>query len=402
MIYRFEDYQLDTDAFELRCGGRTCHVEPQVFDVLVCLVENAHRIVPKQELLDRVWPEGFISDAALSSRITSARKSIGDSGKDQRLIRTIHGRGFRFVGRVETEAKSPLAAAPVTPAPDSTGQAVRFCHSRDGTRLAYASIGSGPPFVKAPNWITHLDMDLASPVWGHLFREIASCYTLIRHDTRGSGMSDWDPPEISFERMVEDLEAVVDELALERFPMIGISQGGAIAIEYALRHPEKVSHLVLHGAYAHGWRLREPDLRARNEVQLEMARLGWGDHQSSFSLSFAANFVPGVEMDKLHWLTDLQRRSATPANAVRILDAIGEIDVLERCARIDIPTLVLHPEGDQQVPYSEGLQLASAIPGARFVRLDSANHLILEDEPAWEAWRQAFWEFMSAGPGSND
>ncbi len=388
MDYRFAGFELDTDAFELRHDGHPVHVEPQVFELLAYLVENAHRVVPKEELVARIWPEGFISDTALTTRLASARRAIGDSGSAQRFIRTVHGRGIRFVGDVESRApaRSPEAA--------QLEQVVRFCHSADGTHIAFATLGSGQPLVKAPNWITHLGLDLESPVWGHWIREIASRRQLIRHDTRGSGMSDWNPVELTFERMVEDLEAVVDTLGLSGFPLIGLSQGGPIAIEYALRHPEKVSRLILHGAYGRGWRHRSPASREHGDIEFAMIRSGWGDPLSGFSVNFAADFVPGVQFERLQWLIDLQRQSATPENAHRIFDAIGDIDILGRCSELRVPTLVLHAAEDRQVPYEEGVLLAANIPNATFVRLDSANHITLEDEPTWEVWRRAFWEFL--------
>ncbi|MBE0612015.1 MAG: alpha/beta hydrolase [Dehalococcoidia bacterium] len=393
MNYRFAGFELDTDAFDLRYDGHSVHVEPQVFELLAYIVENAHRVVPKAELVARIWPDGFISDTALSSRLASARRALGDSGHAQRFIKTIHGRGIRFVGQMETENATDGASLATTQ-PD---QVVRFCRSRDGTHIAFASLGTGLPFVKAPNWITHLNLDLESPIWGHWLREIASRRQLIRHDTRGSGMSDWNPRELTFERMVEDLEAVVDTLDLSPFPLIGLSQGGPIAIEYALRHPEKVSRLILHGAYGRGWRHRSPDSREHGDIEFAMIRSGWGDPLSGFSVNFAADFVPGVQFERLEWLIELQRQSATPENAHRIFDAIGHIDILGRCAELRVPTLVLHAAGDRQVPYEEGVLLAATIPNATFVRLESANHITLEDEPAWGVWRRAFWEFVGQG-----
>jgi len=388
--YRFAGFELDTSAFELRHDGRAIHLEPQVFELLAHLVENAQRVVSKEELVARIWPDGFISDAALSTRLAAARRALGDSGREQRFIKTIHGRGLRFVG--EVQATGAGTAPPPTAAPAE--QVVRFCRSRDGTHIAYASLGAGEPFVKAPNWITHLGLDMDSPVWGHWFREIASRRRLIRHDTRGGGMSDWNPKELSLDRMVEDLEAVVDTLGLSRFPLLGTSQGGPIAIEYALRHPEKVTHLVLHGAYARGWRHRSPSSREHGAIEFAMIRSGWGDPLSGFSLNFAADFVPGVQYERLQWLIDLQRQSASPENAYRIFDVIGDFYVLDRCAELRVPTLVLHAAEDRQVPYEEGVLLAATIPNATFVRLESANHITLEDEPAWGVWRRAFWEFL--------
>jgi hypothetical protein len=206
--------------------------------VLAYLVERHDRVVPKDELIEHLWPEKYISEAALHSRLMSARRAIGDSGDAQRLIRTIHGRGYRFVGEVITSRPKPALGA-VSRA--VFAQEIRFCRATDGARIAYAISGRGPPVVKAANWLTHLEYDPGSPVWGHVWRELSNDFRLIRYDGRGSGLSDWDLPRYSFESWVDDLEAVVDELGLQRFSLMGFSQGGAVAIAYAARHPQHVA-----------------------------------------------------------------------------------------------------------------------------------------------------------------
>ena len=224
-----------------------------MFDVLVLLVRERDRVVTKEELLDTVWGDRFVSESALTSRIKAARQAIGDDGKAQRLVRTVHGRGYQFVADVTELDEHPSPSSTTDPLPE---QEIRFCTADDGTRLAYATMGSGRPLVKVANWLSHLDYDRQSVVWRHWLIELARRFRLVRYDERGCGLSDWDVPEFSFEAWVRDLEAVVDAVGLERFPLLGISQGGPVAIAYAVRNPERVSHLVLLGSYAQGRRAR--------------------------------------------------------------------------------------------------------------------------------------------------
>ena len=238
LIFVFGDCELDLDRFELRRAGRRWPVEPQVFDLLAVLIRERRRVVPKEELLDTVWGNRFVSESALTSRVKAARQAIGDDGHSQRLIRTAHGRGYQFVAPVE-EAAQPGPAASLSPAPPA--QEIRFCTAGDGTRLAYATSGAGPPLVKAANWLSHLDYDWESPVWRHWLAELSRRFRLVRYDERGCGLSDWDIGRFSFDDWVDDLEAVVDAAGLDRFPLLGISQGGPVAIAYAVRHPERVS-----------------------------------------------------------------------------------------------------------------------------------------------------------------
>lgn len=391
----FGPYELDDERFELRCEGELVRLEPQVFQVLAYLVNHRDRLVAKEEIVEHVWPGSFISDAALNSRVMSARKAIGDSGREQRFIRTVHGRGYRFVAPVQTplgEAGRTVPGRRVS----AERQQVRFCRTPDGVQLAYATLGSGPPLVKAANWLTHLEHDLDSPVWGHLWRELATRRTLIRYDTRGCGLSDRNVEEISFDAWLSDLEALVDHLQLDRFPLLGVSQGSAVAIAYAAKHPERVSHLLLHGGYSVGWGARdasEEDTMAREALVL-LVPAGWGREDMPFRETFAALFVPGMEPGALKWLSDLQRHSASPQMAVRYLRVFQHIDVRALLAKIRVPTLVTHSVGDQLVPFSEGRSLAASIPGALMIPLESRNHLLLEDEPAWQTFRSGVWDFL--------
>jgi pimeloyl-ACP methyl ester carboxylesterase/tRNA A-37 threonylcarbamoyl transferase component Bud32 len=279
-------------------------------------------------------------------------------------------------------------------------QQIRFCTSSDGVRIALATVGSGPPLVKAANWLSHLEFDSHSPVWRHWIRELSRHHTLIRYDERGCGLSDWAVEEFSLDAWVRDLEAVVDALELERFPLLGISQGGPIAIAYAARHPERVSRLILYGSYARGRSLRELSDREREERELllRMIAVGWGQGHAAFRQVFTNLFIPDATPEQARWFNELQRVSATPENAARMVGAFHTLDVRAIAAGLDIPTLVLHAAGDLRIPFDEGRRLASLVPGARFVPLDGRNHILLESESAWPRFVREVSEFLGVEP----
>jgi len=281
-------------------------------------------------------------------------------------------------------------------------QQIRFGAAHDGVRLAYATSGKGPPLVKAANWITHLEHDFESPVWSHLMTELSSRHTLVRYDQRGSGLSDWDVANHSFEDWVRDLETVVDAMGLDSFPLLGISQGAAIATAYAVRHPGRVTHLILHGGFVQG-RLRRastPALREEAETMNKLAELGWGKENPAFRQFFTTQFIPDGSIEQHRWFNDLQRISTTPANAGRMMRASNEIDISPLLPQVSCPTLVLHSTRDARVPFDQGRLFAGHIPAARFAPLESNNHLLLEREPAWERWVEEVRAFLPATTGA--
>jgi pimeloyl-ACP methyl ester carboxylesterase/DNA-binding CsgD family transcriptional regulator len=279
-------------------------------------------------------------------------------------------------------------------------QQMHFCTSFDGVRLAYAKVGSGPPLVKASNWLSHLEYDWESPIWRHWIDGLSRGRSYVRYDSRGCGLSDRDPAEISFESYVRDLEAVVDALGLERFPLLGLSQGGPLAIAYAARHPERVSELVLCGAFTRGRLKREGGQGAIDEVLLmsKLIELGWGTDNRSFRQVFATQMMPGASPEIVDAFDELQRKSVSARQAVRIFQAAVQIDVAQIAQRIQCPTLIFHSRGDARVPFDEGRDLASRIPGARFVPLASRNHILLEGEPAWRDFLHEIDGFLTGTP----
>jgi pimeloyl-ACP methyl ester carboxylesterase len=277
-------------------------------------------------------------------------------------------------------------------------QQIRFCTSVDGVRIAYATTGEGPPLVKVSNWLSHLEFDWGSPVWRHWLGELSRAHTLVRYDERGCGLSDWDTPDLTFEAWVRDLEAVVEALALPSFPLLGISQGASIAIAYTVRHPERVSHLLLHGGYARGRLHRNLTAQQRKEAETmaELAELGWGKENPAFRQFFTTQFMPDGTPEQHHWFNELERVSVSPENAARFMRIFDQIDVTDLAPKVTCPTLVLHPQGDARVPFAEGRLIASLIGGARFVPLDSRNHILLEHEPAWRRWVEEVRAFLPA------
>jgi eukaryotic-like serine/threonine-protein kinase len=274
-------------------------------------------------------------------------------------------------------------------------QQIHFCTTDDGVRIAYATVGEGPPLVKAANWLSHLEFDWRSPVWRHLLAEFARDHTFIRYDERGNGLSDWNVGDLSFEAWVEDLEAVVEAAGVDQFPLLGISQGGAVAIAYAVRHPEKVSHLILYGAYARGWARRESaDEIEQRQAQLTLVRLGWGKDNPAFRQLWTTLYAPDATPEQAQSFNDLQRVSTSPENAVALLNAMGNIDVVDLLPQVKVPTLVLHCRDEAGVPFEEGRLIASSIPGARFVPLEGRNHLLLEGDPSWGSFVKEVRRFL--------
>ncbi len=290
-----------------------------------------------------------------------------------------------------------------TPPADAPGhgtgnlrQEIRFCTTPDGVRLAYATVGEGPILVKTANWLNHLEYDWESPVWSHMFRELASENRLVRYDERGTGLSEWDVDDISFDAFCGDVETVVDAAGLDRFALFGVSQGAAIAIAYAADHPEKVSHLILYGGFHQGVRVRgTPEEIEVRETVTGLIKTGWGNNNPAFRQLFTSTMIPGASAEQMNWYNELQHRTATPETAVRIRHAIDGIDLADMLGAVTSPTLVLHCRGDASVPVECGRRIAAGIPGARFVELEGNNHLILEDEPAWPRFMDEVRAFLA-------
>lgn len=335
-------------------------------------------------------------------RLLAMRSDLSDTSasKWMRLWREADPEGAATFERPNSEQTDWQPAVIEEPSRKAIAPALRlqrigFCDAPDGTKIAYATLGSGPPLLKAANWLTHLEFDWKSPIWGRCFSEIVRARTLIRYDERGCGLSDWNVKDLSFEAFVEDLEVVADKLELERFPLLGISQGAAVSIEYAVRHPERVSGLILIGSYAAGWyHSASPEEKARREAVIKLTEVGWGTDNPAYRHIFSQTFMPDAGAGELAWFDEFQRLTTSPRNAARFQDAFGQIDVRDRLAQVKAPTIVLHSKGDQRIPLEDGRAVASGIPDARFVPLDSRNHVLVDYEPAWRTCMDAAREFL--------
>ncbi|MEM9500799.1 MAG: alpha/beta fold hydrolase [Pseudomonadota bacterium] len=276
-------------------------------------------------------------------------------------------------------------------------QKIGFTHTNDGVRIAWARIGSGPPLLKAANWLNHLELDWDSDVWAPLFQELARDHTLIRYDGRGNGMSDWDVADLTFDSMVNDLECVVDESGSGRFPLLGISQGAAVAIAYAAANPDRVSHLILCGGYSAGWRADEvsPKTRAEREALITLVANGWDRDDASYRNLFSRALIPNSTVEERAAFNEFQRKTVSSANAARFLETFADIDVRDHFTAIDCPTLVIHARDDQRVPVSKGAELASRIKGAEFVTLPTENHLLLGREHSSELFVAHVRQFLA-------
>lgn len=267
-------------------------------------------------------------------------------------------------------------------------QKIHFSTTRDGVKLAYSLLGRGPPLVKAANWLGHLQFDLESPIFRHWTRELSKYHQYLRYDDRGCGLSDREVGSSSFEDWVHDLESVVDTAGLDEFALLGISQGGAVSIAYAVRHPERVSHLILYGASALGWLKIHTSPAEQQEAMawLTLTQAGWGRENQAYRQLFTSQFIPGGSAEQAQWFNELQRKSTSPENAVRFLVEFAQIDVLDQLSKVSVPTIVLHAKGDLVNRFEDGKELAGKIRGAQFVPLEGHNHILLEHESAWKTF----------------
>ena len=277
-------------------------------------------------------------------------------------------------------------------------QQIQFCQTHDGVRIALAKAGEGPPLVRTANWFTHLELDWDSAIWRHWFEALADGRTLVRYDPRGSGLSDRNVDNFSLEAWVSDLEAVVDAAGLERFPLLGLCQGGVVALAFAARHPGRVSRLILYDSYLSGAYVDGVDQRLQKQARTmsEMIELGWGQDAGAFREVFANLLMPDASKEQLRWIGELQRRSASAVNARKLWDAFNSFDVRTEAGKLKVPTLVFHVRGDAMVPFEAGRQLAAAIPNARFVPLEGKNHILLANESAWQTFKTELRTFLAA------
>src|SRR5262245_22488575 len=332
---------------------------------------DVSRALPYAHALHALHPQ--------DSAIAAAKEALAERAREEAI------KAPNFKPLEESLDAPPVKTSEVGPKP--TGSApmdIRFCTARDGARIAYSVMGEGPPIVKTATLISHLQFDWESPIWRHWIEGLAAQNRLVSYDKRGSGLSDREVGDLSFETMLLDLESVVDDAQLERFTLLGISQGCAISLAYAVKHPQRVSHLILCGGYAQGWRARgDPDEVARRAAIGTLMRQHWGKDNAAFRQLFTAFFVPEATREQMEWLTELQRKTLSPENAARFYEVFANIDISALLHKVTAPTLVLHARSDQMVPHRCGREISEGIPSARLITLESSNHLLLAHEPAF-------------------
>ena len=363
----FEDFALDPSRRELTRAGAAIAVEPQVFDVIAYLIRNRERVVTKDDLLDAIWSGRVVSESTLTTRINAARRALNDSGEQQRLIRTVARKGFRFIGEVREQRVS----APSRSAMPAQNQEITFCTTSDGVSIAVSTCGDGPPLVKVGTWLTHVEHDWRTPVWGPFYARLAEHFRLIHYDPRGCGLSERNPVEISFEGLVRDLTAVVDACRLDRFSLLCFSQGAGVGCAFAAANPERVSRIVISGGFPLGWHKRGSEAEiATREAMITLIKHGWGQDNPAFRQVFHTRMWPDLTAEQMSAFDELQRYSATPESAIRIQHAVGEIHVVGLLAKITAPTLVIHSRGGRQYSDRNGVNAGtrnspSALPRNR-------------------------------------
>ena len=288
--------------------------------------------------------------------------------------------------------------------PSRLRQRVQFATASDGARLAWADSGDGPVVVKAANWLSHLEYEWESPVWRHWIRFFSEHFRFIRIDERGCGMSEWKSDDLSLERWTADLETIIDA-ARPAAPvtLLGISQGAATCISYAVRHPERVARMIFYGSYARGKMRRGPSVSEREyRAMIELTRVGWGRDNPAFRQVFTSRFIPEATHEQVQWFNELCLKTATGEVAAALFEARALVDVSGLLAQVRVPTLVLHARNDEVTSIDEGRLLAAGIANSEFVELDSRNHILLEHEPAWQRFQEAVLDFTGAGARSGD
>ena len=386
MIYVFSNCRLDTNRRQLTRGDTPVPVEPQVFDLLQTLAENPERVVTRDEIISAVWGGRIVSESAISARIAAARKAVGDSGKSQSIIRTVHRRGLQFVAEIKPHMEPPTDHVP-TPQ-------VRYATSDHGKSLAYAITGDGPRLVRIPATPADIGMEWELPGLRSIVETISAEFELLRYDGFGFGMSDRGIDRIDNERDADDCRAVADAAGWDRFAVYSESGACIEAIQFAAKYPERVSRLVLLGGYAEGRTRRsqteEPDtLRA-------MIRESWESDEDYFARAFMLAYTPEGPLPIVGEMAQMMRKSGTTEAVTMLRDAVNNASVLLLLPKVQCPTLIVHGRNDAVHPLSEAKKLAAGIPSAELLILETANHLPLLSHPTWDVYFDAFCRFLKA------
>jgi len=385
MKFRFADCVLDDDAYTLTRAGALQKIEPQVFDFLHFLLQNPGTLVTRDQMIETVWNGRIVSESAVSARIAALRRAVGDDGKRQAVIRTLARRGIQLVAEVSHDAPPHSPRSP----PAQTAQTIRFATAGDGVKIAYATSGAGPPLLRIAHHPTHLELEWAESSERAMFDALGSYRTLIRMDQRGTGLSDIDIDDFSAARSAEDIAAVADAAGLQRFALLGTSSGALVAVEFAARYPERLSHLVTLAGYVDGRSVRDgtatPDT---DEPILTMAREGWNTPDSAFVAGYLSVYFPTATSQQLRDIARTLQNACPVENETRGRKFFNSHSIAPLLGRVHTPTLVLHSRQDAVHPLSEAQKLARGIDGAQLVVLESRNHYPLPDEASWQVMMQ--------------
>jgi len=396
-------------------NGEIINLRPQSLEVFRVLLNHSDTIVSKDFIFKEVWGNSIVTEDSIVQCIADIRRGLGDEYRI--MLQTVPKKGYRLVTETttlhlantlltdtESETQTPdhkdssaieLKKNPDTADELSDSQKIRFCATDDGVRIAYSTLGNGPPVIFVANWLTHLKYDLRFPARRALVEMLMPNFTVVRYDSRGNGLSDLEVEDIALEASVLDLEAIVSDLGFERFSLIGQSQGAAIAALYAARNSEKVDKLVVYGGYARGRRRRGSKGQiAESDAFVTMIREGWGRDIDAYVQMFGTFFMPDATKDQLAGFTKFQRIATPPENAARIQSAIDNFDISNELPNIRAPCLVLHVREDARVLFEEGLQMAASIPNAQFVPLEGRNHALLAGEPALQQYLSEIQNFL--------
>jgi pimeloyl-ACP methyl ester carboxylesterase/DNA-binding SARP family transcriptional activator len=409
----------DCREFQSWCTGEreeTRRLRVRLLTALVArLDDEPDEALPHARALSLLEPANEAAQATLVRLLGVAGRQRKAEGQFQSASRRLEELNGVRTGALRQAVQLPPQADACTRAVDTiplqpaaerlhtwpTLHEVRFCQTSDDVRIAFACVGDGPPVVWAAHWLSHIAFSWESSIWRHWTEEFAKDYTFVHYDERGNGLSDWDNPEFSVDAFVRDLEAVVDALGLDRFALMGSSKGGSTSIAYAARHPERVSHLILYGTFAQGWRVwgNGPEIE-RREAMITLLRQGWAQDNPAFRQILTSRLLPDATREEMASFNELQRLSSSAENAARLLRSLGDVNVLDLLPSIATPTLVLHCRDDAATAFEQGRLIASRIPQARLVTLESRNHILLPRDPAWPAFVSEVRRFLCEGAAS--
>ena len=388
---------LNLEDGSLSSGDFRSSLSPKATAVLRALIEQSGSVVSREEILQEVWQGLNVSPDLVREYIFEVRKALNDNASSPQYIETVGRRGFRLIGSVSIAPDSAQGSTTRSPATRPNPMpAVKFCQSTDGTSIAHTRSGEGYPLLISGSWMTHLEHDWENPAFGDYIRHLSENHAVIRYDQRGNGLSQWEGVDISFDRMVEDMEVVIDAYGHEKVAILGLSQGASVSIAYALRRPERISHLVLSGGYARGRKQRGNAAEAEeSQALVNLIRNSWGNDNPAVRQILTTLFMPDASKEEMEWFNEFQKMCGPAENIAQFRALFDDMNVTELLPEVAAPTLVLHSDRDAVAPLSEGKLLASGIPGASFVQLNSPNHLLFASEQDFPKMISSIQEFIS-------